>query len=210
MKKFFIISFSLFISISVFSQKTDKGVFDNAVYARLGYAFPGGDLKDAEAITAGAQFEIGTIFYINALKLPEKLKLGIDVTYASISGFANQKMLNEDNKTDSYFSAGIKLGPCLSYNFAGDWIGDVYFKIHPHQFGTGEDENHGFYANGQTKFGTSLGLNIRWKALMLGCEFTSAKYDFEVNMASSGDMPLLKENRSIKLPVTNLSLGVNF
>lgn len=206
MKKILIVAITLLMTISAFSQKSDKGVFDNAFYARVGYAIPGGDLKTSEAITAGATFEVGTIFYINALTLPEKMKLGLDVTYVSISGFANQKMSKEENKTDSYFQAGAKLGPCFSYNFADEFIGDLYFKLYPNMFGTGEDENHGYSADGQFKLGTSFGLNLRWKALMLGVEMTSNKYDFY-------RIPIDSEtftSGTIKLPATNLTLGVKF
>lgn len=208
MKKTLLFAFATILALSIYAQKGSE-VMDNPVYARLGYAMPGGDLKSMEVITAGALFEVGTIFYLNSLNLPEKLKLGVDVTYLSISGFANMKMSNDENKTDSYFTAGVKLGPAVSYNFYGEWVGDLYFKIHPHQFITGEDENFGYHAPTQTKFGTSFGLNIRWKALMLGCEFTSAKYDFEIATAPSKSA-LETTEKSIKLPSTNLTLGVNF
>lgn len=205
MRKIFLTLVAVSVSLIAFSQN-DKGVFDNAFYIRLGSQSPGGDLKTAEAITAGAQFEIGTIFYIKEVRLPERLKFGIDATFASISGFANRKMMNEDNKTDSYFTAGFKVGPALSYNFAGKWIADIYVKLHSHQFMTGEDENHGYHAADQKNFGTSLGLNIRWKALMLGCEYTTAKYDFD--KIPAGDNQFVKGK--ITLPNTIVSLGVKF
>jgi len=207
MKKIVLLAVAMVLTLASFSQKgSDKGVFDNAVYARVGYAFPGGDLKSNEVITAGAQFEVGTIFYINAVKMPEKLKLGVDVTYVSITGLVNRKTMKDNNETVSYFTAGFKVGPCLSYNFAQDCVADLYFKLHPNQFITGQEDAI-IVADNQFKLGTSFGLNIRWKALMVGCEFTSAKYDFK-NSASAKAMT--EPTSSVKLPITNLSLGVNF
>jgi hypothetical protein len=209
MRKIILTLFALTIVIVAWSQKGgDKGVFDNAFYARIGYAFPGGDLKTAESITAGALFEIGTIFYISDIKLPEKLKFGVDATFASISGFANQKMMNEENKTDSYFTAGFKVGPCISWNFTGHWIADAYIKFHSHMFGTGEHKYHGYEADGQKKFGTTGGLNIRWKALMLGWEFINSTYQF-VRIPDTPDLESFHEGK-ISLPVQNITLGVKF
>lgn len=193
--------FALLLVFTTMTYAQSNGVFDNAVYLRLGYGFPGGDLKTKEVITAGAQFEAGTIFYLQSLKLHEKLKLGIDVTLAG-QGFVNQDNMFNNNQTNSYMKAGLKVGPCLSYNFAGDWIADGYFKLFPHAFGTGEHDT--YFAETQFKLGTSMGLNIRYKALILGCEMSSGKYDFEY---SGGEEP---ENVSIKLPATMLSLGVKF
>jgi len=206
-KKIILIALIAVFSFSAYSQNSDKGVFDNAVYARLGYSIPGGPLKTDETVTAGAQFEVGTIFYINKLSLPEKLKVGVDATFLSISGFANKTTSMDDNKSDSYFTAGVKVGPCVSYNFTGQWIADAFFKIHPHQFIVGETENHNHIASNQFNLGTSFGFNVRYKALMIGCEFTGAKYDFDVDV-DAGTQGAVTE--PIKFPVTTLSLGVNF
>jgi hypothetical protein len=206
MRKIFLTLLALTIVVAAWSQKSgDKGVFDNAFYARIGYAFPGGELKDKEAITAGAQFEIGTIFYVRSVKLPEKLKFGIDATFVSISGFENLKMMNDQNKSDSYMRAGFKVGPAISYNFVDKWIADLYVKLHSNQFYTGEDENHGYHANTQKNFGTSVGLNIRWKALMLGYEFNTSQYDFDKIPDGEGF-----KSGKISLPVSQLTLGVKF
>lgn len=206
MKRIILIVLIAVLGISAYSQNGNKGVFDNAVYARLAYGMPGGELKTIGAVTAGGQFEVGTIFYLQKLTLPEKLKLGIDVTYLSISGVFNKKSSQDNNKTDSYFMAGAKVGPCVSYNFADEWIGDVYFKLYPHSFIAGETENHFYNAENQFKLGTSFGLNVRYKALMVGCEFTNAKYDFTITAPAK----VASGKTSVKLPVTFLSLGVNF
>jgi len=176
---------------------------DNAVYARIGLGFPGGTLGDEEVVTAGPQFEVGTIFYLNSVKIADKMKLGVDVTYLSLSGVVNSPDLINDNKTDSYFMAGVKAGPCFSYNFAGKFIADAYFKLYPNMLIAGETEYHDYNAENQFKLGTSFGLNVRYRALMVGFEFSSTKYDFEVGTQSP-------KNESIKLPLTVVSLGVNF
>jgi hypothetical protein len=67
----------------------------------------------------------------------------------------------------------------------------------------GETKYYDYNAENQLKLATSFGLNVRYKAIMVGCEFTSAKYDFVVGTLSP-------DNKTIKLPVTIVSLGVNF
>jgi hypothetical protein len=208
MKKPLLFWLALMFAAFSFAQKNaGKNPFDNALYARLGYALPGGDLKTGNILTAGAQFEVGNIFYINALKSPEKLKLGIDATYLSLSGFVNQDSLSANDETNSYFTVGVKIGPCVSYNIAGQWIADAYFKLEPKYFITGQK---GIYdAATQFKLGTSFGLNIRYRAVMLGCEFSSAKYDFDV-ISTTVKAVEVTTAQSVRLPVTVLSLGVNF
>lgn len=205
MKRFFLLAVAIVLAVTTFSQNSD---LDNAVYVRLGYGMPGGTLKSAVNITAGAQFEVGSIFYINALKLPEKLKLGIDATYLSFSGFEDMQMMKDSNETVSYFTAGAKVGPVVSYNFAKNCVADVYFKLHPHYFITGQ-KHADYIADNQFKLGTSFGLNVRWKFLMVGCELTSAKYDFTTTALPARKITS-DQNVTFKLPVTNLSIGVNF
>ena len=209
MKKNLVFVFTMLFAATTFGQKsgTNSDVINNAIYARIAYGYPGGTLKSEGVLTAGAQFEVGTVFYINKLSLPDELKLGVDVTYMSISGMVNKDNLVNNNQTNSYFTAGVKVGPCLSYNFAGKWIADLYFKLHPHYFITGEQNQYD--AATQLKFGTSMGLNIRYRALMLGCEFTSARYDFDVAETASRALQA-STSQSIKLPATFLSIGVNF
>ncbi len=206
MKKVILLAVSILMAAYSYSQSSNN-VFDNAVYARIGYGFPGGELKTNDVVTAGGQFEVGTIFYINSIKLADKLRLGVDVTYLSITGLLNMESSQNDNKTDSYFTAGLKVGPCVSYNLTGDLIGDVYFKIYPNMFIAGETENHNYNAENQTKIGTSFGLNLRYKAVMLGFELTSNKYDFDLPVAARTIQAT--ETQAIKLPVSFLTLGVN-
>lgn len=204
MKKITLFAIVALLSVTAFSQ---KGVFDNAVYIRPGYAFPGGDMKDGKVITHGAQFEVGTIFYISGVKLPDNMKFGIDATYMAISGYVNLDKSQNENKTDSYFRAGMKVGPCFSYNFAGNWIGDVYVKAYPHTFVTGEKENSHLDAKTQTKVGLSTGLNIRYKALVIGYEFMTGKYKFDFVDPS---MDVTSDSKNIAIPTSVLSIGVKF
>lgn len=207
MKRILLLAVSILLATSAFSQSANgSDLLDNAIYFRAAYGFPGGDLKTNEVITAAGQFEVGSIFYLNKVKIADKLKLGIDVNYLSFSGYVNMKSSMEDNKTDSYFTAGVKAGPCLSYNIADHLIADVYFKVHPHMFIVGETENHNYEADNQFKLGTSFGLNLRYKFIMVGCEFTSTKYDFDLPVAARSMQET--STKSIKLPVTFLSLGV--
>lgn len=206
MKKLLLIAVAAIITTVGYCQQNTTNVFDNALYARVGLGFPGGELRDNEVITAAGQFEVGTIFYINSLKTGDKFRLGLDVTYLSFTGMAHLGQLRDDNKTDSYFTAGLKAGPCASVNIVGNLMADAYFKLYPNAFIVGETENNNYEADTQFKLGTSFGFNLRYKAIMLGMEFTSAKYDF--NNISVSRLALESSTKSIKLPVTFVSLGV--
>jgi hypothetical protein len=209
MKRIILLAITALWAVSSYSQSgEDKGVFDNAVYGRIGLGFPGGELGSNEVVTAAAQFEVGTIFYFSSLKIADNMKLGIDITYLIISGLANSPDLINDNKSDSYFLAGIKAGPCFSYNFTGKLIADVYFKLYPHLFRSGETQYHAYNGEDQTKLGTSFGLNVRYRALMVGFEYTSAKYDFVVGYPDGS--ALYDYSESIKIPIPYFSLGVKF
>ena len=209
MKRIILLAVTALWAVSSYSLLSDeKDIFDNAVYGRICLGFPGGELGSNEVVTAAAQFEVGTIFYLNSLKIADKMKLGIDVTYLSISGLVNSPDLINNNKTDSYFMAGFKAGPCFSYNFTGKWIADAYIKLYPHMFRAGETAAHNYNAVDQTKLGTSFGLNVRYRALMVGFEYASAKYDFVVGTPSRST--LATTDKSLKIPIPYFSLGVKF
>ena len=208
-KTFFLIVLCALLSAFSYGQsgtKSNQDAFANVIYVRLGYGLPGGNLKTEEVLTAGAKFEVGTLFYIRSLNLPEKFKIGVDATYLSLTGLVNKDNFINDNQTNSYFTAGLKLGPSISYNFAGSWIADVYLKVHPHYFITGEQNKYD--APTQLKIGYSTGLNVRYKALMIGYELTSSTYTFDVETTPSR-AAMETTAKKIKLPVAFLTLGVN-
>ena len=197
------------VTIAGQCQHGHKGVFDNAVYLRFGYSLPDGEMVTEEIITEGAGFEVGTIFYLNFLNFSDRFRVGIDATYASVGGYTNLNTLAESFASDTYYLAGLKIGPCVSYNFAGRWIVDATFKIHPHRLGAVEDFNHGYRPVSHNEYGSALGFNLRWRALMLGCEMTSAKYDFEITRSTDRSSDVT-ENKTVKLPATVLTIGFNF
>jgi len=199
----------LAVTIASHSQHGHKGVFDNAVYLRFGYALPTGEMVTEEVIAQGAGFEVGTIFYFNFLNFSDRFRVGLDATYASVGGYTNLDALAESFASDTYYLAGLKLGPCVSYNFGGRWIVDATFKIHPHRLGAVEDYNHGYHPLSHNEYGSALGFNLRWRALMLGCEMTSAKYDFEITRQTDQSLDIT-EKKTVKLPATTMTIGFNF
>ncbi len=205
MKKTYLFVLAVLLAGSSFSQKskpTTDNPFKNSVYVRFGYGFVGGPMKTEKQLTAAGQFEVGSQFYLNSINLPEQMKFGIDVNYLSATGMINRDSMSKNNEGNSYFTAGVKVGPCYSYNFAPHWIADVYFKLTPNYFITGESKKGIYNADKQFKLGTSFGFNVRYKVIMIGCEFTSAKYDFKETLIPAN-------TSSKKLPVSFLSIGVD-
>ena len=91
MKKLIILVFVALLSIPCFSQ--DAGDLENQFYFRFGYSNPSwkyygldgkSDFPDG-ARKFGGVFELGSIFYINRLKIRDGMRLGINVDYLSIT-----------------------------------------------------------------------------------------------------------------------------
>ena len=93
MKKVFTAFIILSISFASFAQ--NEGDLENQFYFRFGYSLPFGlslgiveyDLEtNWENITRfGTSFELGSIFMLNGIPMPDGLRLGVNVDYLSTS-----------------------------------------------------------------------------------------------------------------------------
>ncbi len=239
---------------TVTKKTTDKGVFDNAFYIRVGQSSPKGKFGEAPTMSksavasfngedgSGAQngvvFELGLISYLREVPLADQYKVGIDASLAFSSNRLDWTTMDEnyDNEgTVPMIFAGFKVGPVFSYNIAGKLIADAYFKLNPgissgpdiyYASSSGTNSYNYSISNstivsdgGEPTFSVrkSLGMNLRYSALMLGLEYNYGKvgytlyesYDSSVNgtTVNSGDNEI-----EVKMPTSTLLLtvGVKF
>jgi hypothetical protein len=143
--------------------------------------------QDGSGAQKGIVAEMGLISYFQDIPLAEQFKLGLDVNLA----FASHKLdwssmdANYDNEmAASMVFAGLKIGPAFSYNPVGKLIFDVFFKVNPGissapeiYYYESKDLNNSYsYTlsnDGTPAFSVrkSLGLNVRYSALMVGMEY---------------------------------------
>ena len=193
MKKVFTVFFVLSISLITLAQSSG---LENKFYFRFGYVNPtkgylGVEKDDYDfwdyLNIAGTNFELGSIFMINSIPMPEGLGIGINADYADISTiFLTDPQYDE---TSMMFKLAVKVGPSLSYNPVGDLVLDAFFKIQIPAIGLatelGEDSFDDIYM-GFGGFGIATGFNIRWNFIMAGFEFNTVKMQLE-NIDVDGD-----------------------
>ena len=158
----------------------DDSDLDNQFYFRFGWSSPswnsfGIDGKDdfpTDTRRFGGVFEMGSIFMINRLKIADRLRLGINVDYISVSAHA----FDTDEINIYNLCIGSKVGPSLSYSPVKSLTFDVFAKINPVWIaGTGlddgdMDEDEDVYI-GYLGMKYSIGVNIRWAILIFGFEY---------------------------------------
>jgi hypothetical protein len=220
MKKITILMVTLLLTINAFTQ--DK--YDNRFYFRFGYSNPSweqfGADKDfwAEGVKrVGATGEIGTIFMLNAIPMPNKTVLGIDVNY--LSGYWNQFSHDKLGYTTDLMTlrADSKIGPSFTYNPVAKLNFDIYVKatiswVTSSVFVYDDDNEDADVFLGTTTFGISTGMNVRYSILMLGIEFNNIKPELE-NVDKDGEFigDLQNEGKEKSpLPSLNFTLGLNF
>lgn len=219
MKKIFILLFVLSISYPTFAQD-DIGL-ENSFYFRFGYSKPTTayfGIEDQsvwdDAKRTGGMFELGSIFMINSLPLADGLRLGINVDYVDLT-FHQFEILN-DNLTLRTLQISSKVGPSLSYSPVDKLVFDVYFKANiPWVGGLWIDyfdiEDDGFV--GYLGFGYSTGINIRYRAMMIGFEYNKDSMKLEdVDVDNEGEYFGNATDDSDKTPMScfNFTFGLSF
>lgn len=220
MRQFTILSALLLMTITTIAQDD----YDNRFYFRFGYSNPswtqfGSTESDwADGVKrSGFMGEIGTIFMLNGIPMPDKTVLGIDVDY--LSGYWNQFSYESMGENIDLITirADSKIGPSFSYNPVSKLFFDIYVKADISWFtGTAivydnqTDDADGYSAF--ATFGLSTGVNIRYGVLMLGFEFNTISPKLE-NVDNKGDyLGNMNEEGSDKspLPTSNFTIGLNF
>lgn len=230
MKKLFVFAMVVLFTSTTFAQDSgdlspspaqNNGDLENQFYFRFGYSNPswkyyGFDGKEDfsdEVRRFGGVFELGSIFYINRLKIGDGLRLGINADYLSISAHAFDVT---DNLNLYNVFIGSKVGLVFSYNPTGKLVLDAVAKVNPiWGAGTGLDdgdmdqETDIFVGYMGIKY--SIGLNVRWSILIFGFEYNPGSMKL-ANDTGSGDYLGNANDDSDKtpMPAMNFTFGFSF
>jgi len=166
----------------------------------------------------GGMFEAGTFYMLNGLKLPDNMRLGINVDYMSVT-------YHRFDDTDTDFSnhflfLGSKVGPSFSYNPVNQLVLDAYFKLNPVWASSClilyNDDNlddrvfAGFFG---IKY--SVGMNIRYSFVMLGFEYNPGavrlkEYDTDEDKFTDNYLGNTNAGDRTPVPGFNITLGCSF
>ncbi len=176
-------------------------------YGFVGYAKPIGNfslaIEDSEGdnlngnMSGGFGLYMGQIFNLNQIKLPEKLKLGIDWTYVGMNMSLSPHALAEDQE-DYMMSAtvGMGVGPHLTFSPTNNLNLSAKFSLNPSFFYyslTYDDEEYesysymtrycfGIYAgNSKLVFGVTWDYGSKDDMLFTSDYEDDLNYSFEAN-----------------------------
>lgn len=178
MKKLTILFAVVLITTSAFAQRN----FDNEFYFRLGYSSPswgqlGGDKNSWNGFDkSGFMTEIGTIYRLSSIPMPDNMVIGLDVDYLSI--YWHQFSSNTYSEDIGSLRFDSKIGPSFTYSPVDKLFLDLYVKADINWLTATvfvEDDNSDD-ATGYAGFGAigfSTGINLRYNIFMLGIEFNS-------------------------------------
>jgi hypothetical protein len=161
--------------------------------------------------------ELGHIFILKSIQLPEGMALGINVDYFSFYWHQLQADETVSSLNIVTLSLNSKAGPSFTYSPANNIAFDAYVKVSFNlmteiQYMNEVDESEGFSTG--RGIGLSTGINVRLNVIMLGFEFNTISHKFEYNdhpgeyLGNFAD-PNDKGDRS-KLPSMTFSLGFSF
>ncbi len=216
MKKLTILLAVILISTTSFAQSEKI----NVLYWRLGYSIPswnqfGFPDEISEVFSkSGGMFELGKIYMVNSIPLPENMAIGINADFFSIyyHGFSS----DYDDDVLGTFRLDSKIGPSFTYNPINNLAIDAYVKADIGWVTATADiydsdaSNADVYLNFGT-IGLSTGFNVRYSKLMLGFEFNTISpklksvdddTDYIGNITDGG-------NKS-PLPSITISIGMAF
>ena len=224
MKKLTVLLTGVLFSLTAFTQ----GSIDNEVYFRFGFSLPswkqfGGTEADWQNAgnfkRKGFMGEVGTIFMLKSIPLPDGMAIGVNPDYLSV--YWNQFTDDEaGNKRDfRTLRLDSKVGPSFTYSPVNKIAFDVYVKADINWF-TGtiytvndDTDNADIYGDFMA-IGLSTGINVRLSVVMLGFEFNTLSSKLE-NSDDLGTyvgnfMDMTDNGDKSKLPCFNFSLGFSF
>lgn len=217
---------------TVAAKTADSG---NNLYLKAGFSVPVGRFgqsptatqsmiasfngKDGTGAKLGFNFELGGIYHISNTVLPEKFLFGIDGGMHFTSNPIDWSSLEMPGKYENsaFYFFGLKIGPIVSYVVNEDIILDGFFKVNPvgSLAGILDYSESGYKATiGGTKdmtfgFKKSIGVNLRYKALLLGAELNWGRINFDIKEEYSVGGG---HNYTVKTPTTMvlLTAGIKF
>lgn len=161
--------------------------------------------------------EVGQIFILRGIQLPERMTLGINADYFSV--YWHQLQADETVSALNIVTIGLnsKVGPSFTYSPKKNIAFDAYVKAVLNlsteiQYMNEADEAEKFEIS--RGIGLSTGLNIRLNVLMLGFESNtiSHKFEYEGNPGNCLGNFADPNNTGDKsnLPSLTFSLGFSF
>lgn len=220
MRKLTILFVTMLISTAAFAQDE----FDNRFYFRFGYSSPSwtqfgfteSDWADGVK-KKGYMGEIGTIFMLNSIPMPDGMMLGIDVDYLSVYYHQFSYHTQSINTDLGTLRLDSKVGPSFTYSPANKLAFDVYVKadlswvtatVFVYNNDAEDTDSYGDVAI----LGLSTGLNVRYSVLMLGFEFNTISPKLEHIDHAGEYIGNMNDDNSDKspLPSMNFTLGLNF
>ena len=229
MKKFIIIIFVLSVTLAGFSQrlnsKKSSSVDDikNRFYLRGGYSTPAwkyyGFSEASELMQSlnvvskiGANFEIGSIYMLNKIRLGRGARFGINVDYISLKAH----VFNLPGSENLYnLFIGSKVGPLFTYMPEKGLSFDIFAKLNPVWVGGIYYNHQDFEAGldsylGYLQFMYSFGVNVKLAFIMVGFEYEIGSMKVKNNNGEYwGDY---SDPASLKTPMPgfNLTIGLSF
>jgi hypothetical protein len=162
---------------------------------------------------------MGRIFMLNFIRLAPGMRIGINVDYLSIC--YHQLDANRETSLEYKYmdvSLGSKIGPSFSYSPVKHLAFDIYGKINPVWIGAANSQLVHVDNSDQTYLGYlgikySLGLNIRYAALITGFEFNPGSMRFKNTSDGIDHDPYLYNSdgtNKTKIPCYNITIGLCF
>lgn len=191
---------------------------DNVFYFRLGYSSPsweqfGGTKEDFDGFNkSGFMAEIGKIYMLNRIGLPENMAIGIDVDFISFYWHRFSYRDGEDVDLGT-LRAESKVGPSFTFIPGNKLAIDVYAKAVFNWITATAIvyDNNADDAEGYGKIfcvGFSTGVNVRYSKLMLGVEFNTISPKLE-NVDYDGEyLGNINDPASDKSPLPSLSFSI--
>lgn len=223
MKKLIILIAVILLPTVSFAQ----GSIDNEVYFRFGYSSPswkqfGGtktDWQDVDFKKKGFMGEVGTIFMLKSIPLPDGMAIGVDADYLSVYWHQFTREEGGDKYDIRTLRVDSKVGPSFTYSPVNNIAFDVYVKADFNWFtGTiftlNDDVEDGGKYGDIFAVGLSTGINVRLSVVMLGFEFNTLTSKLE-NVDDPGDyvgnfMDENDDGDKSKQPSLTFSLGFSF
>lgn len=217
MKKLFFAFIILGISLKAFAQNEgnseNQGDLESQFYFRFGYSLPVSnylmpvdsdtDLDWTDISRFGTSFELGSIFMLNGIPMPDGLRLGVNIDYLSTS-FHRLTVAATDTIYEEIpggeikvWKLAAKLGLSLSYSPVQDLVFDMYFKAHVPALTTKYFDSFSFENIGTRAIGYATGINVRYTFLLLGVEYNTVNMIFE-------------DTDKVALPNINFIIGFSF
>ena len=229
MKKFIIIIFILSVSLTVFSQSLNKKKYSsvddikNRFYLRGGYSTPAwkyygytdaSELMQSLNVVSkiGANFEIGSIYMLNKIRLGRGARFGINVDYISVKAH----VFNLPGSENLYnLFIGSKVGPSFTYMPERGLSFDIFAKLNPVWVGGIYYNHQDFEAGldsylGYLQFMYSFGVNIKLAFIMVGFEYEIGS--MKVKNGTGDYWGNNADPNSLKTPMPgfNLTVGLSF